>query len=404
MKIVEINGGANGSTGKIMFGIAHVAREEGHEVMCAAPITSTNRGAKKDCGYYRIGNYMTRRIDVLLARITGLNGCFAWAATGKLIRQIKAFKPDVIQLHNLHDSYINLPMLFRYIKKNHIHTVWTLHDCWAFTGHCPHFTIEKCERWQTGCHDCPKYHDYPASLFDNSKLMWTLKKKWFTGIKTMTIVTPSKWLANLVERSYLNEYRVQVIHNGIDLNIFKPTKSNFRDLHGIKTDEYMILGVAFGWSYKKGIDCFIELAKKLDDKFKIVLVGTDGSVDKKLPSNIISIHRTQNQEELARIYSAADVFFMPTREENFPTVNMEALACGTPVVTFNTGGSAEIIDETCGCVVNENDLDRVIAILQSGFLHKDLKREAMCEKRAKMFQGEETYQLYTRLYNSAASS
>ena len=399
MRIVEINGGANGSTGKIMFGIAKIAMEQDHEVMCAAPITSTNRDAKRDCGYYRIGNYTTRRINVLMARITGLNGCFAWVATYKLFKKIKEFAPDVIQLHNLHDSYINLPMLFHFIKKKHIPAVWTLHDCWAFTGHCPHFTVEKCDKWETGCYGCPRYCDYPVSLFDNSRWMWKLKKKRFTGVANMTIVTPSKWLANLVERSYLSRYQVKVVNNGIDLNVFKPTQSDFRVRNGIKDDECMILGVAFGWSYKKGIDCFVDLANKLDRRFRIVLVGTDSSIDKKLPSNIISVHRTKNQNELARIYSAADVLFMPTREENFPTVNLEALACGTPVITFNTGGSPETIDETCGYIVDGNDLDSVVAILKRGSTRKDSIAVENCVKRAEKFCDTETYRTYMRLYN-----
>ncbi|WP_368255838.1 glycosyltransferase [Blautia wexlerae] len=224
MRIVQINGGAKGSTGKIMMGIAEVARAQGHEVLCASPITSTNRDAGADCGYYRIGTYNSRRMNVALARITGYNGCFAWIETHKLLKEIDKFHPDIIHLHNLHDSYINLPMLFSYIKKHDIPVVWTLHDCWSFTGQCPYFTMVKCDEWKTGCHDCPQYKEYPSSLYDNTKMMWRLKKKWFTGVKNMTIVTPSKWLAGLVKESYLRDYPVQVINNGIDLNVFKPAE------------------------------------------------------------------------------------------------------------------------------------------------------------------------------------
>lgn len=225
MRIVQINGGAKGSTGKIMMGIAEVARAQGHEVMCASPITTTNRDAGEDCGYYRIGTFNSRRVNVALARITGFNGCFAWFETYKLLKKIDEFKPDIIHLHNLHDSYINLPMLFSYIKKHNVPTVWTLHDCWAFTGQCPYFTMVKCDKWKTGCYGCPQYKAYPSSLYDNTKRMWQLKKKWFTGVKNMTIVTPSEWLANLVNESYLKEYPIKVINNGIDLNVFKPTPS-----------------------------------------------------------------------------------------------------------------------------------------------------------------------------------
>lgn len=365
MRIVQINGGAKGSTGKIMMGIAEVARAQGHEVMCASPITTTNRDAGEDCGYYRIGTFNSRRLNVALARITGFNGCFAWFETYKLLKKIDEFKPDIIHFHNLHDSYINLPMLFSYIKKHNVPTVWTLHDCWAFTGQCPYFTIAKCDKWKTGCYGCPQYKAYPSSLYDNTKRMWQLKKKWFTGVKNMTIVTPSEWLAGLARESYLKQYPIEVINNGIDLNVFKPTHSNFREQYGIPGDKYIVLGVSFAWGYRKGLDCFVEMAEKLGERYQIVLVGTDNEIDKNLPQSIISIHRTQNQKELAEIYSAADVFAMPTREENYPTVNMEAIACGIPVVTFRTGGSPEMLNEKVDRVVPVDDVKEMVSEIKN---------------------------------------
>ena len=181
MRIMQINGGVAGSTGKIMMGIARAADLQGHAVMCASPITTTNRHAGRGCGYYRIGTFNGRRIHVALARMTGFCGCFAHRDTGKLLRAIDEFRPDVLQLHTLHDSFINLPMLFDFIKQRDIPVVWTLHDCWAFTGHCTHFTAAGCGRWKSGCRECPQYREYPASLFDNSRRMWELKRKWFTG-------------------------------------------------------------------------------------------------------------------------------------------------------------------------------------------------------------------------------
>ena len=399
MRIVQINGGAKGSTGKIRMGIADIARTQGHEVMCASPITTTNRDAGEDCGYYRIGTFNSRRVNVALARITGFNGCFAWFETYKLLKKIDEFQPDIIHLHNLHDSYINLPMLFSYIKKHDIPVVWTLHDCWAFTGHCPHFTIAKCDKWKTGCHGCKQYKDYPASIFDNSKLMWKLKKKWFTGVKNMTIVTPSKWLAGLVEESYLNEYPVQVINNGIDLNVFKPRPSDFRDQYRIPLEKRIVLGVSFAWGHRKGLDCFIEMAKKLDSQYQIVLVGTDDKIDKILPENIISIHRTQNQKELAEIYTAADVFAMPTREENFPTVNLEALACGTPVVTFDTGGSSETLDSETGIVVPTNSVKEMIDAIDF-VCNNDQYTSNGCRKRSENFNMYDRFSDDVKIYTS----
>ena len=401
MRIVQINGGAKGSTGKIMMGIAEVARAQGHEVMCASPITTTNRDAGEDCGYYRIGTFNSRRLNVALARITGFNGCFAWFETYKLLKKIDEFKPDIIHLHNLHDSYINLPMLFSYIKKHNVPTVWTLHDCWAFTGQCPHFTIVKCDKWKVGCHNCPQYKEYPASLYDNTKKMWQLKKKWFTGVKNMTIVTPSEWLAGLARESYLKQYPIEVINNGIDLNVFKPTHSNFREQYGIPGDKYIVLGVSFAWGYRKGLDCFVEMAEKLGERYQIVLVGTDDEIDKNLPQSIISIHRTQNQKELAEIYSAADVFAMPTREENYPTVNMEAIACGTPVVTFDTGGCAETVDTSTGIIVSVNEIDKLIEAID--VISQERINPEVYKKKVRNYSQDLKYMEYLELYSHVIS-
>lgn len=397
MRIVQINGGAKGSTGKIMMGIAEVAKAQGHEVMCASPITTTNRDANKDCGYYRIGTFNSRRINVALARITGFNGCFAWLETYMLLKKIEEFRPDIIHLHNLHDSYINLPMLFSYIKKHAIPTVWTLHDCWAFTGQCPHFTMVKCDKWENGCFSCPQYKEYPKTLYDNTRRMWKLKKKWFTGIKNLTIVTPSEWLAGLVRKSYLKAYPVKVINNGIDLNVFKPTESENRNKWGVTKEQKVVLGVSFGWGVKKGLDCFIKLASELDERtFKIVLVGTEEKVEKQLPDNIIPIRRTQDQKQLAEIYTSADVFLMPTREENFPTVNIEALACGTPVITFNVGGCAETIDENTGVTIKSNNMNDLIKTIKE-MCDKKVNQN-VCRKRAEKYSQNMKYTAYLKLY------
>lgn len=396
MNIVQINGGAVGSTGKIMFGISAVCTDEKQETLCAAPEVSS--GNKTGRNLYIIQNNNHRKINVLLDRITGRHNMHSKIATERLLKVISGFKPDIIQLHNLHEAYINLPMLFKYIKKHNIKTVWTLHDCWAFTGHCPYFDIVGCNKWKTGCYGCPQYKEYPKSLFDNSKYMYRLKRKWFTGVGNMTIVTPSEWLAGLVKESYLKDYPVKVINNGIDLNVFKPTESDFREKYALE-NKYIVLGVAFGWGRRKGLDVFVELAERLDKvKYKIVLVGTDDNVDKLLPDNIISIHRTQSQTELAEIYAAADVFANPTREENYPTVNMEAIACGTPVVTFNTGGSPEMLDETCGAAVAKDDTDamynEIVRICET-----EPYSEEACLKKARRFDMNERFKEYYDLYS-----
>ena len=398
MKTVLINSCNFGSTGNIMLEIAETAENGGYTAAVCYPQSRDNSRKQKEKDFV-IGTRFSRNIHLQLAGITGLNGCFSYFSTLKLLKKLDKLKPDIIHLHNLHNCYINLSLLFKYIKKHNIKTVWTLHDCWAFTGHCPYFDIVGCNKWKTGCYGCPQYKEYPKSLFDNSKYMYRLKKKWFTGVENMTIVTPSEWLAGLVKESYLKDYPVKVINNGIDLNVFKPTESDFGKKYALE-NKYIVLGVAFGWGRRKGLDVFIELEKRFDkEKYKIVLVGTDDNIDKLLPENIISIHRTQNQTELVKIYSAADVFANPTREENYPTVNMESVACGTPVVTFNTGGSPEMLDETCGAAVAKDDNDAMYNEIIRICEKKPYSLEA-CIKKAKGFDKNEKFGEYIRLYEA----
>ena len=288
-------------------------------------------------------------------------------------------------------------MLMRMIKKEKKPVVWTLHDCWAFTGHCPHFSYEGCEKWKTGCSHCPRYRQYPKSVFDNSSYMWKLKRRWFTGIERLTIATPSQWLADLVAESYLKAYPVKVINNGIDLSVFKPTKSDFRKRYNITEDKKIVLGIAFGWGVKKGLDVFLELAGRLGDAYQIVMVGTNELIDRQLDKRIISIHRTQDQSELAQIYSEAAVFVNPTREEVLGLTNIEANACGTPVITFRSGGSPECIDQTSGVAVECDDVDamqrEIIRICENvPYSSED------CVKRAKNFDILQMYEKYISLF------
>lgn len=354
MKIVEINSVCRGSTGSIMLNIAKTARANGDEVYT---FSERRKGTPAE-GHCYFGSFIENMLHRLFSVFSGISGTGSVIGTWRLLHKIREIDPDVLHLHNLHGWYINLPMLFKFIKKHRIKTVWTLHDCWGFTAQCSHFTLEKCDKWKTGCYSCPRYRLYPYTFVDRTKQMWKLKKSWFGGVEDMTIVTPSRWLADLVKQSFLNGYDVRVINNGIDLDIFKPTAGNFREKYTLQ-DKKIVLGVASGWGYRKGLDVFIELSKRLPEDYKIVLVGTDDSVDKKLPPEILSIHRTCDQQELAQIYTAADVFVNPTREENFPTVNLEAIACGTPVVTFDTGGSKEMLNEDIGCFVPMGATDQL---------------------------------------------
>ena len=394
MKAVEINTCEYGSTGKIMLNVAEKLRKSGVEVYTFSRKWKKQTPPNEYHSFF--ASFFENVLHHILALLTGLEGCYSYFGTLLLIKKIKKISPDVIHLHNLHGWYINLPVLFKYIKNNNVRVIWTLHDCWSFTGHCPHFDLIECKKWKSGCFECPLYKQYPSSFINNSKVLYKLKKKWFTGIKDLTVVTPSKWLANLVSESFLGNYPIKVINNGIDLNVFKPTDSDFRKKYNCE-DKFILLGVAFGWGKKKGLDVFIELSKRFDERFKIVLVGTNEDVDKQLPENIISIHRTNNQVELAEIYSAADLFVNPTREDTYPTVNMEAIACGTPVITFKTGGSPEILDETCGCVVPKDDIEKlyneIIRIYEEKCFFKN-----DCLLKAKAFNKDDRFNEYVNLY------
>jgi glycosyltransferase involved in cell wall biosynthesis len=387
MNLIQINAVPYGSTGSIVFSLADIMEHQGHQVLCTTGFTW--KGCDRP-DYVMTSGIVEKTVHTWLARITGKTGGFSTLATWRLLRRMDKMKPDLIHLHNLHGWFINLPMLFGYIKKHNIPVVWTLHDCWSFTGHCPHFAMAGCDRWKTGCGGCDKHYLYPQTFFDCSETNWRRKKKWFTGVKNLTIVTPSQWLAEQVRASFLGEYPVRVINNGIDLSVFKP------DPDVKKNEKFTLLGVSYDWDNKKGLDVFLELAKRLDDRFRIVLVGTNDTVDKLLPENITSIHRTQNPGELAKLYAEADLLVNPTREDTYPTVNMEALACGTPVLTFRTGGSPEILDEHCGVVVPCGDVDAMEAAILR--LAEQPIAPQPCLDRAKGFDKYERFQEYVRLY------
>lgn len=395
IKVAEVNTVDFGSTGSAMLQIANIAQEKGLDVKTYS--IARRKRTKPQPGHIYYSSYIEYCMHYVLGKLTGGNGLYSIHATLRLLHSIDKMKPDIIHLHNLHGFSINLPIFFFYLRKRKTHILWTLHDCWSFTGHCPHYILNNCDKWKTGCHDCAFYKDYPQSEIDNSKWMWNLKKRLFTSIRDITFVTPSKWLADQVRQSYFKQYSIQLINNGINLSIFHPTNSIFRQEHNIPSTKPILLGVAFDWGKRKGLDVFLKLAEDLGDAYQIVLVGTDDRIDAQLPKGIISIHRTQNQHELAEIYSAADVFVNPTREDTFPTVNIEALACGTPVITFDTGGSPECIDETCGIVVPCDEVAALEKAIQHVIHDKPFSKEA-CRKRAEQFDMNDKFAEYVNLY------
>ena len=393
VRILQINSVCGvGSTGRIMLDIHNLLLRNGHESYMAY-----GREAVESCNNtIKIGNKIDIYMHVAKTRIFDKHGFGSKKATLKFIKEIQKIDPDIIHLHNVHGYYLNIEVLFKFLKKYGKPVVWTLHDCWAFTGHCAHFDYVGCDKWETGCNKCPQKNRYPKSLLiDNSKSNYEKKKELFTGLKNMTIVTPSKWLLNLLKKSFLKEYDAKVINNGIDLNAFKPTESNFRTKHHLE-DEYIILGVANIWDERKGLKYFFDLSELIDDDSKIILVGLNDKQLKNLPKNVVGIKRTNSVKELAEIYSTANIFVNPTLEDNLPTVNLEALSCGIPVITFNTGGSVECIDKSCGIIVEKGNLKELMNSIRR---IKNMKIDKnKCIQRAKMFNKDDKFMEYIELY------
>ncbi len=393
MRVAQINAVSYGSTGRIMFQLADALKSADHEVLCTTGFT-WNKCNRTD--HFVTSGFLSKTYHMFMSKVFGNIGSYSNIATRRLIKRLRAFKPDIIHLHNIHGWYLNFPLLFSYIKKSGIPVVWTLHDCWSFTGHCPHFIGIGCEKWKTHCDNCSLYRQYPGTFFDRSHTMYEKKIRWFTGIDNLSIVSPSKWIKSAVRDSFLREYEVYHIPNGIDLSVFHPNDTYPSSLHALKSSgKKIVLGVSYAWDYKKGLDVFIELSKRLGEAYRIILVGTDDTVDAELPDNIISVHRTTDQSELASIYSAAEVFVNPTREENFPTVHMEAIACGTPVVSFDIGGCAESILPGCGTVVPKDD----IVAMEHEIRRICNMNEKMCSTIPTQFDQNLCIQKYLELYN-----
>ncbi|WP_349404110.1 glycosyltransferase [Clostridium perfringens] len=396
MKVLQINSVCGvGSTGRIATDLYKVLEEQGHECVIAYGRGTAPEGIKA----IKIGTDFDNYMHVAKTRLFDKHGFGSTKATKEFIKKVKEYDPDVIHLHNIHGYYINIEILFDYLKKADKKIIWTLHDCWSFTGHCSHFDYIGCYKWKDGCDKCPQKKEYPNSILkDNSAWNYEKKKQLFTSLNNITIVTPSKWLAGLVKDSFLNRYSIKVINNGVDLEIFKPTKSNFREKHNLQ-DKTIVLGVASVWTKKKGLDYFIKLAKKLNDSFKVVMVGISEKQKKRLPKNILAIPRTNNISELVEIYSSADIFLNPTLEDNFPTVNLEALACGVNILTFDTGGCKETIGNNDDCLVKNYDLYNLIYIINNIKLNNIKLNNIKCNIETK-YDKKNKYNEYLSIYNN----
>lgn len=400
-KILQINTTVNwNSTGRIAEDIGLLMQSKGWESYIAY-----SRGKPNSKSHLiQIGNKWDIYKHGIYTRIYDNHGLSSKQATINLVEQIKFLRPDIIHLHNIHGYYLNYQILFKYLSSINTPIVWTLHDCWSFTGHCSYYTFKKCERWKEGCYDCPQKSNYPASyLFDRSKKNYHNKKNSFTSVKNMTIVPVSNWLATDVQKSFLGKFPIKVIHNGIDLNTFSPCKPEQKNIK--KENKYIILGVASIWEERKGLTDFIKLRNFLPDNYSIVLIGLSKKQIKELPQNILGIERTSNVQELAQYYSNANVFINPTWEDNYPTTNLESLACGTPVITYQTGGSIEAIDEKTGIIVEPGNIKELAEKTKWMCNRANFEQVRIdCRKRAvelfnKNNRYEDYYQLYMKLLN-----
>lgn len=400
MNIIQINLTYGiGSTGKIMKDLNDIIEKTGN---CGFMVAGYSIENKSDSNLFCLnrGDYLNKmRKDILISRITGEMGYRYIEKTKEAIKWIDSKNPDIIHLHNIHGDWINIKILFEYLKEKDVPVVWTMHDCWPFTGRCSHFENFGCYEWKRGCKVKCKNKVYPLTyFFDKSEKIWNDKYNWFRGIHKMQLVTPSNWLGKFIQDSFLKDYPVMTIHNGIDTSTFRPLIKNSKYLKDVKNKK-IILGVANSWSEKKGLLDFFELSNLLDQKiYQIVIVGLNKRQMKMIPKSIIGIERTNNQEELVVLYSRAHVFVNPTYQDNFPTTNLEALACGTPIVTYNTGGSPEcLIDNNVGYMINKGEINKLaLKIKEICSISKDDIMISNIGK--KYFDKNVCFNLYMQLY------
>lgn len=397
MKVLQINSHVNsGSTGRIAEDIGKVLLRNGHESVIAYGRQKNHSKSKS----IKIGKKFDILNHVLLTKIFGKHGFGSFNATKKFIKEIEKISPDLICLHNLHGYYININLLFKYLKLRQIPVLWILYDCWAFTGHCTYFDDVMCSKWETQCYNCPKYKNYPNSWVDNSEKSFLAKKELFTTNNNIHLLVHSHWLASLVKKSFLKNRPIHVISSAIDLELFKPVFKSIAQKYGIE-NKYIILGCTYIWTERKGLNDLIKLSQLLSEDYQMVIIGLNRYQIEMIPKSILIIERTENISELSEWFSAAQAYVNPTYQDNFPSTNMEALACGTPVITYNTGGSPEAIDAETGFVVNKGDINGLKEAIENVVSKGKKNYIEKCRKRAEMlFDKEKVFTKYIDLFES----
>ena len=404
-KLLQINPviRTNTSTGRIMQEIGEIALDNGWDSYIAY---SFGRDGVKPCKskLVPVGDKLSVAFHGLWTRLTDRHGLASNAATRKLIEEIKALQPDIIHIHNVHGYFLNYKLFFEFLKGLDVPVIWTVHDSWIYTGHCYYYSSIQCDRWKVGCGKCPQQRKFPTSWFvDRSSANFEDKSVSFNSIKDkLTIVPVSEWIRGEMSYSFLKDCNFQVIHNGINLDVFdvRPDDKAVREKYGLG-DKNIILGLASIWSKEKGWDDFVRMSEMLNEGEVIVMVGVSEEQQKRLPKNIVAIRRTENVRQLAELYSAATAFVNPTWQDNYPTVNLEAIACGTPVVTYRTGGSIEVITEDTGRIVEQGDVAGLLKAVREIAEKGKVQYTAKCRAFAlENFRKEDRYADYLKLYES----
>ena len=403
--LIEINTVVNNSTGRIMHDIQREADISGMETLSIVG----RRHVYTDAPCVKFGNALSFWIHVIWTTLTdrhGLEPVLSVIYTRKMVRRIREANPDIIHLHNIHGYYLHYPTLMKYLAYEYKgKIIWTFHDLWPTTGHCPHYIAVNCNKWMTGCNHCPNKKRYPVSLgLDGSRKNYETKKELFTLLSNLTITVPSEWMASQVRQSFMGKYPVEVIYNGIDTAVFdynrlavdSYTESSRCVGKTAWSDKKILLSVASIWDERKGLNDLVALSDKLSDDYVMVIVGLSKQQINRLPKGVIGITRTENIEELVSLYSRAHIFINPSLEESFSLVTVESLSCGCPCIVLDTSAVAELVNDDNGVVLHshkpEDYLDAIKSIENRGYSRESVRATALKYDNKYMLEG------YMRLY------